>query len=55
MGVRLLPCARTPLCFVLAMDLSTQHQHPVRARGTWDFALPGARRCNNTMHRRLTR
>ena len=29
-GVRLLACARIPLCFVLAVDLSTQHQHPVR-------------------------
>ena len=37
--------------FVLAVDLSTQHQHPVRARGTWDFALPGARRLNNSLHR----
>ena len=39
-GVRLLPCARIPLCFVLAVDLSTE-RHPVRARGTWDLALPG--------------
>ena len=39
-GVRLLPCTRIHLCFVLAVDLSTQHQHPVHARSTWDFALP---------------
>ena len=54
-GVRLLPCTRIHLCFVLAVDLSTQHQHPVRARGTWDFALNCARRLNNTLHRKLTR
>ena len=52
-GVRLLPCARTLLCFVCL--LSTQRQHHVLARGTWDFVLPGAKRLNNTLHRRLTR
>ena len=40
---------------VLAVDLSTQRQHHVRARGTWDFVLPGAKRLNNTLHRRTTR